>query len=198
MTGAVTLRRASEHVRMPWKNGGGTTTEIAVYPAGALLDAFGWRVSMAEVAKDGPFSEFPGVDRTLALLSGNGMRLRIGNDRLGRLISVESKPISFPADAPAFAELLDGPVRDLNVMTRRGAWRHVLDRIVVVGTKTLAADAPVSLLLCHQGRSQIETNTGTIELAPGDAVHVEGPLGSLAAQATSILFRIGLWPEPTG
>ncbi|MBM7325185.1 HutD family protein, partial [Agrobacterium sp. S2] len=49
---------------MPWKNGGGVTTEIIVHPAKASMADFDWRISMANVAQDGPFSIFPGVDRT--------------------------------------------------------------------------------------------------------------------------------------
>jgi uncharacterized protein len=45
----------SDYKRMPWKNGGGETTEIAVFPPGASLDAIAWRLSMASVAADGPF-----------------------------------------------------------------------------------------------------------------------------------------------
>ncbi len=62
--------RSSDYRRMPWKNGGGETVEIAIAPAGASLDAFDWRISMACVASSGPFSRLPGIDRTLAVLAG--------------------------------------------------------------------------------------------------------------------------------
>ena len=61
--------RARDCRTTPWKNGGGSTTEIAVEPSGASLDTFAWRISVARVAADGPFSEFPGIDRTLAVLA---------------------------------------------------------------------------------------------------------------------------------
>ena len=77
--------------RMPWKNGGGLTHEIAVHPSGAGMAAFEWRVSVAEVAQDGPFSRFPGVDRTLVLLAGNGVRLEGTGDPLD-LRSAECQP----------------------------------------------------------------------------------------------------------
>lgn len=51
--------RASEYKTMPWKNGGGVTVEIAIHPPGASVNAFDWRISMATVAQDGPFSSFP-------------------------------------------------------------------------------------------------------------------------------------------
>src|SRR3546814_10305481 len=65
--------RAAAHRVMPWKNGGGSTTEVAVAPDGAGLDEFDWRISMAVVGADGPFSGFPGVDRTLAVPARAGL-----------------------------------------------------------------------------------------------------------------------------
>src|SRR4029077_2512621 len=72
----VRLLTPNDYRSMPWKNGAGRTTEIAVHPPGAALDAFAWRVSIADVEQDGPFSRFPGIDRTIVLLGGSGMRLR--------------------------------------------------------------------------------------------------------------------------
>ena len=64
---------------MPWKNGAGSTTELLIDPPGATLaGGFRWRVSMATVAESGPFSSFPGLDRTLLLLEGEGMELDHG------------------------------------------------------------------------------------------------------------------------
>ncbi|HEU4539125.1 MAG TPA: HutD family protein, partial [Polyangiaceae bacterium] len=60
----------------PWKNGGGTTREIAAMPPDAGTSGFAWRVSVAEIARPGPFSAFPGVDRQIVLLAGEGVRLR--------------------------------------------------------------------------------------------------------------------------
>jgi len=57
---------------VPWKNGAGSTTEIAVFPQDAGFTDFDWRVSLATIGADGPFSVFPGVDRTLALVEGHG------------------------------------------------------------------------------------------------------------------------------
>jgi len=41
---------------MTWKNGGGVTREIICQPLGAGMDDFDWRVSIAHIASDGPFS----------------------------------------------------------------------------------------------------------------------------------------------
>ena len=71
----ATMIRAADLVASPWKNGGGVTREIGAFPPGAALDAFAWRVSVADVGTAGPFSRFDGIDRTLVLLSGAGMTL---------------------------------------------------------------------------------------------------------------------------
>lgn len=102
---------------MPWKNGGGHTHEIAVHPEGAGTAAFVWRVSVAEVAQDGPFSRFPGVDRTLVLLAGNGVRLEGAGDPLD--LRAPYEPVTFAGEAELDCVLTDGPVRDFNLMVRR-------------------------------------------------------------------------------
>lgn len=101
----------------PWKNGGGSTREIACWPPGAGLDDFAWRVSLARIAADGPFSRFAGVDRIITLLEGDGVRLRgPGVDhRLDRPLA----PFAFSGDTAIACTLLGGPSSDFNVMTRR-------------------------------------------------------------------------------
>ncbi|RUM27069.1 HutD family protein [Rhizobium vallis] len=121
------ILRASEHKRMPWKNGKGETVEIAVFPPDASIDDFDWRVSTATVAEDGPFSIFPGIDRTLSVLTGEGIALSVEGTEAVEL-RPPSAPHAFPADTRTAARLLDGPITDLNVMTRRGAFRHSVKR----------------------------------------------------------------------
>ena len=122
---SLTRLLAANHRRMPWKNGRGETTEIAVWPEGAGLQDFGWRLSMAGVTENGDFSIFPGIDRTLAVLSGAGINLEVQGHGSHRL-TAGVEPLAFPADVPASAQLLGGPITDLNLMTRRGAYAHQL------------------------------------------------------------------------
>ena len=87
----------ADYRHMPWKNGGGVTIEIAVSPSGSSLDTFDWRVSMATVIEPGPFSSFPGIDRTLCVLTGNGS---VGSILMGGPQPRRSRPrrASFAAD----------------------------------------------------------------------------------------------------
>jgi environmental stress-induced protein Ves len=133
----------ADYRRMPWKNGGGQTTEIAAFPAGAGLASFVWRVSIADVLRDGPFSPFPGVDRTLVLLEGEGMRLS-GDD--GRIeLRTPFAPAAFSGDASLHCSLLAGPVRDFNLMIRRGAARGS----IVVCRDGGGPIAPADTYICH-------------------------------------------------
>ena len=114
---AVGVHRRVERVFRPWKNGGGTTAEIVASPAGAGFDDFDWRISTARVAASGPFSLFPGVDRVLTVLEGDGIALEIGGVR--HALDADSSPFAFPGDVPCVGHLGAGPILDLNVMVRR-------------------------------------------------------------------------------
>lgn len=113
----VRLLTPADYRTMPWKNGSGRTTEIAAYPSGAGLDTFLWRVSLADVGCDGPFSSFPGIERTIVLLEGAGMRLHGGVRAIE--LTTPFEPHTFGGDAAIDCKLVAGPVRDFNVMFRR-------------------------------------------------------------------------------
>jgi environmental stress-induced protein Ves len=107
----------------PWKNGGGVTREIAAMPAGAGMAEFDWRISVADIAADGPFSAFPGIDRQIVLLDGAGVRLRADDGSFDHRLDAVGEPFAFAGETGVHACLLDGATRDFNVMTRRGRAR---------------------------------------------------------------------------
>lgn len=102
---------------MPWKNGGGVTHEYLRDGEGPE----GWaiRLSAAEVRGDGPFSRFPGIDRTITLLDGAGFVLH-RSDGLEVKCDTVGRPFSFLGEDDINCTLVDGPVLDFNVMTHRG------------------------------------------------------------------------------
>lgn len=103
---------------VPWRNGGGSTRELAADPDVAATDPpFRWRVSVATVARDGPFSRFPGVERTLWLLSGKGLTLSLPDREI--VLDLPLSAATFAGDVDVTARLHDGPVEDLNVMADR-------------------------------------------------------------------------------
>ena len=156
-----TILRAADRKAVPWKNGGGITREIAAWPPGSGFDDFAWRISMAEVREDGPFSSFPGVERILTVLEG-GLRLTIEGAGVFDL-SPGSAPQAFDGATPASAELTAaGSVLDLNVMTRRGAAFARVERMASL------ADVPATPGACL-----------VFALADGVRVHGVGEVHSL-------------------
>jgi environmental stress-induced protein Ves len=125
---AFTILRDAGYRRLRCKNGLGETAEVAIAPAGAALDDFDWRVSMARVEVDGPFSPFAGIDRTLSILAGGGLHLA-PQGAVAVDLGPVSAPYSFAGDVPCAASLLEGPVTDLNVMSRRGRCWHRVRRL---------------------------------------------------------------------
>lgn len=189
------LLKAAGHRRMPWKNGGGETIEIAVHPPGAGLAGFEWRVSMATVAADGPFSLFEGIDRTLSILRGAGMDLAVEGRGRARL-TARSDPLSFPADRPAEARLHDGPITDLNVMTRRGLWRHRVSRLLVADGGRIGAEDAWTLVV-PLAPCRFEADGNALEAGLGDVLVAEGPAPPLVVSGEQPVqaYHIGLWPD---
>lgn len=179
--------RASDHKRMPWKNGGGETVEIAVSPEGTGLADFDWRVSMATVTTDGPFSVFQEIDRTLSILDGKGMTLFIEGRKPERLTQA-SAPFSFPADAPTSATLIGGTITDLNVMTRRGRFTHSVQRLSIDGTVALPTRGGQTLVLCHRGQAK----AAGLSLSESDCLLLEAGDQDITMSGTAELFQIDI------
>ena len=188
------ILRAADHRVMPWKNGGGTTTEIAVFPEGASLDDFDWRVSMARVETDGPFSSFPGIDRTLSVLDGEGIILNVAG-RIPFGLTNESEPLSFPADLPTQGNLIGGPITDLNVMTRRGRTSHAVQRLAMREPLELASAGETILVLCHRGDVAVQ-GPQSDRLGPLDVVEIGPDDGIVRLKAThmAMVFVVRIYP----
>lgn len=106
-------------VPAPWKNGGGTARDLLMWP-----DPSNWglRISVAEITRDGPFSDYTGFDRWFAVLQGTGVALQLGSDRWEQRLG--APPLRFDgALAPMCWLTDDQPTRDLNLLVRRDAGR---------------------------------------------------------------------------
>lgn len=105
----------------PWRNGGGTTQELLAWPASTDKDGWALRVSVAHIAKSGPFSAYAGIERWFTVLHGEGVVLRF--DARRAMLTEGSEPIRFEGAAAPGCDLLDGPTQDLNLMLRHSAGR---------------------------------------------------------------------------
>lgn len=191
--------RPSDYKRMPWKNGRGTTTELAIHPAGAEQD-FDWRISIADIASNGPFSTFAGYDRVIGLLEGVGMELRFDAAdpvRLERRLQFAR----FAGEWKTEGVLIAGAVRDFNVIAKRDTVRaDVLHRPLVgpmvffrdtawfvyladgmaearCGGESISLEAGASLLLpAESGGQRVVISGGgevvLVKIIPADTVSV--------------------------
>ncbi len=180
--------RPSDYRRMPWKDGGGTTTELAIAPAGATLaEPFLWRVSSARVEASGPFSAFPGRTRTLALLEGAGLILDLeGEGR--RWLKPSRPPLVFPGEVAAQATLIQGPCVDFGLIhdpTRVSG--HLEDRWLE-STPWSLVPAPTTLLYAPLGGVHVAPHAVT--LGPEEALLLEGESEGLQVTAPEGRARV--------
>lgn len=233
------LIRANSYRRERWRNDLGWTREIARSGSGvpALSDrpdaglplstadsvaspgsdvrvtsegpAFGWRLSIAEIERDCAFSLFPGCDRHLVLLSGNGMTLTFDDAAAGAPEVIDVLPphgrVAFAGERTVHCRLLDGPTHDFNVMVRRDRWSAQVLHRPLVGSMVFFAEPGVCwAIYLLAGGARIKD--ADIALAPGDSTILECDPG--AANARHILDgageallvrlqRIGHWQAET-
>jgi uncharacterized protein len=187
----MTIIRWQDHPPKPWKNGFGTTHEIAVHPQHADSDTFIWRVSVAEVDSAAPFSTFPDIDRHIALLDGAGFTMTIDGKR-AHALRIPFESFLFRGESSVDVTLTNGPTRDFNLMTRRThargeveCWHGPADRIV---------DADIVLL--YVARGSFTTAAG--ELGIGDAwLRTSKAMHTVALhdEAVVMVVRIHLLPH---
>ena len=147
--------RPSDYRVMPWKDGGGSTTEIAIEPAGASLsEPFLWRVSSAQVEASGPFSHFPGRARLLTLLEGSGLLLDI--EDMGRQrLKHPGQVVAFAGDANVHATLIQGPCVDFGVISDPSL-KVTLEWLNLGTDATSITVAPTTLLFAPWGPVRVD------------------------------------------
>jgi environmental stress-induced protein Ves len=159
---------ASGYRAMPWKNGQGITHEIAREPVAG--DSFLWRLSIAEVAADGDFSLFPGIDRTISLIEGAGMALDF-TEAPAKRIDAKFQPFDFSGDWHCCCRLIDGPIRDFNLMVDRSRVKSET-RVLGPGDAARELDVGPGRLLVYCGAGEV--GAGGFTAAAGDTLSL-GP-----------------------
>lgn len=160
---------SSNFTAMPWRNGAGVTREIAVEPSDDPAVPFHWRLSMADLAGDGPFSAFPGIDRVLLLLDGEGVVLTIDGGSPRALPVGEA--IAFPADVPTTLTMQSPRGQDLNLMWDRS---RVVGSMIVLeaGTERRSDETAIAVAL---DPSLVIVDGERVVLDLHDAVRIDGP-----------------------
>jgi hypothetical protein len=145
----------------PWKNGQGETTELAISPGGTLTE-FDWRISMATVLNHGSFSDFSGYHRHLVLMEGNGIELTHDESTVDVLQSPLSVA-SFDGACSTVGHLLDGPIRDFNVMSNETSFKAKVKTCPKQQNITFTATT-INFIYAVTHSIQIELNQKNIEL----------------------------------
>jgi environmental stress-induced protein Ves len=184
----LTHLTARDYKRMSWKNGGGITTELLLEPkdGGAAL----WRLSIAEVSRSGPFSDFSGYARTIMLIEGPGFILDFAG-RPSKRIDRRYEPFAFDGGWKADCTLIDGPVRDFNLMAAPEAGPAALTvaKLEDGGLQVDAAGTVVFHVL--EGDALVSGHA----VAQGDTLRIDAPILPLSldarGSATVAVIRIG-------
>lgn len=182
------LLRLHDCPARPWKNGLGRTRELAVAPPGAGMDDFLWRVSVAEVDSAAPFSAFPGIDRTIVLLEGEGFGMALDDGRVHALTE-PFVPFAFAGEAQVAITLAGGATRDFNLMVRRDRARGRMT--VWHGSDQARPRAETVLLFCARGRLELDDHV----LGPGDAwLQATTPPAHLLLAPGSVVLAVDMLP----
>ena len=202
MKARMVVHRANALVATRWKNDGGATREIAAYPLNSGFDDFTWRVSIADVETDGPFSRFEGIDRTIVLLDGAGMSLTF-NDASEHVLKQAFVPFEFVGEAQVSARLIDGATQDFNLMIRRTVARGKLTVMREPGAFALASD--VRMVFVASGSATLGLGLGLLQTTLGvyDAAVFDDSVGEpiqAVVSADSIVFAVHIEEidEPAG
>lgn len=180
------LLSSSAYKETRWKNGGGITHEILAVPDSA---GYHWRLSIAEVASDGAFSNFPGLQRILTVISGAGLDLQSPERKLRADIF---EPVEFSGDEPITGILRNGAIQDLNLIFDP---RHVTGQVTVL-TNIDRHEQPepneTCVLFCARGTcdvADVAIFEGDCALWKDETVSLSIPDGALA-----LLVKIGAKP----
>ena len=154
-----------------WKNGKGQTTELAISENGTL-DNFDWRLSIASVVEDGPFSDFSGYERNLFLLEGEGIKLLHNEDQ----IDVLNKPLSvssFNGQCKTIGKLINGPIIDFNLMTKEGIYQVKTNTFVEPIDNEFNV-SELTFIYSHHSNIQLVFNSDNLEISKQHLVVISG------------------------
>lgn len=191
------LLRASEHKAMPWKNGLGVTHEVALEPCNIDGAQFLWRVSLATIKGSGPFSAFPGIDRSIAALKGNTVKL-IVDGQLSAELKALGSPFSFQGESIVEAINDGGETTDLNIMTLRHHASHVMKCLDLKSNPSIIGEHDLSVIVfTEQTQYSIENTHFKAEAFDVLANVSRGDTVQITTGDAAVAYLIGIdFPEP--
>ncbi len=172
MSYELKVLRAAGYPRMPWKNGGGSTEEIT-RDAGAGLEGFGWRLSIADIAESGGFSTFAGYQRVITVLQGDGMTLRFDGEDTRPLLPLD--PFAFRGESQVSCTLLGGAIRDFNLIYAPQRYSARLQWLK--GEQRFFSSASTVLVFSVSDALQVQIGDHASQLGRHDCLQLDGNVG---------------------
>lgn len=171
----------------PWRNGGGVTRELLAWPD---AQNWHWRLSVAEVASNGSFSRFDGVQRWFAVLGGAGVQLQLPGQT--HVLTVDSAPLCFDGAVPVDCQLLNGATQDFNLMLRRDRASATMQRLSGVSRFELSTPKTIALYTMNT-RASVLFDQKEFDFPPHSLVWRTLPAGA----ALQVTAANALWMEIT-
>ncbi len=191
---SLRLIPANEYRRERWRNGLGWTREIvkecgcgvsgqSAQRGACSCEGFAYRLSIAEIDNDCAFSTFPGCDRVLMLLSGNGIELDF-DDGTHEVVAPPHGRIAFVGERGVQCRLLDGPTTDFNAMVRRDRCTMQVYHRPLVGSMVFFAEAD-ALWAIHLigGHAKLKSGAQSVLLNAGDTALLDTGASDVAARS---------------
>lgn len=178
-----------DYRRLAWKNGLGSTLEIATDAAEAG-GPWSWRLSFAEVPTRAPFSHFHGIDRHIAVLDGAGLTLARGDERIS--VPREGTAFAFAGEDAVVGEPIGPGVRDANLMLDRRSWSGTLEMLRICSRREIAIHSDVALIHVHGLAESAGFQVGdeSSPLDAGSTLVCGGTVLITASQATLVVARL--------
>jgi len=169
----ITWLDPAQYRRTPWKNGGGTTTDIAEQD-----DV--WRFGRTPITTPGPFSDYSGFDRVQVLVAGRGLVLETPGGEID--VRASFKPVRFPGETPITSRLEAGPVEVVNLIGKRSA--VAIDLVVLAAGQSIQLAQGIHLAYAAAGSAKIQGHD-----VPADhCLRIDGGPAMLACQAGLIVL----------
>ncbi|MEY0964364.1 HutD family protein [Providencia alcalifaciens] len=167
----IQILTTQDYRNMPWKNGQGSTLEVA-RSHGEGLDDFDWRVSIADVKTAGPFSHFMGRQRIIGVLEGDGLILHVDDYAP---VALKSKSFfAFYGESDVHAELIHGPIRDFNLIYNPEKYAARLQWVNSTSANSWHSDANEILIFNNSHSLNMEINLENVYLNQSETLLVKG------------------------
>jgi len=180
---ATRIVSADQFVRTDWKNGLGSTLELAINEGGTI-DNFDWRISIADVKSDGPYSSFEGYTRYLTPIEGEGTALTHNDDHCENLTKFETA--IFDGGSVTVGKLNNGPIKNFNVIAKRG----LVDAIVRASHKhTEILLEPMKPYYCYSPIAEMTLVENELEtvIGAGQLLCYLGKGGTIKGEAVVVV-----------